>query len=182
MVNTNKMDVSTVYEMFEEINSKLNRHTNVPTEPAQVDMTAVNNLMERLESVMEEVQKPAKVEHHHRHTVDIRSSRIFLSLVVMALIIIGLSYYIGEQRKSIGQYRENDLKYRYIVMQGQTSEESLYRLEQQFQYGDSIKIIHRQVEEYEESVREKMEEMKHIKRKNEKTTDLQNKKSFKNIK
>ncbi|MDR2145964.1 MAG: hypothetical protein LBE91_05860 [Tannerella sp.] len=154
MVNTNKMDVSTVYEMFEEINSKLNKHTNVPTEPAQVDMTTVNNLAEKLENVMEGVKKPAKVEHHHRHTIDIRSSKVFLSLTIMALTILGLSYFIGEQRKSIGQYKENDLKYRYIKMQGQISEKNLYRLEEQFQYGDSIKIIRRQVEEYEKSVKE----------------------------
>jgi hypothetical protein len=35
-------------------------------------------------------------------------------------------------------------------MQGQANEENLYWLEQQFKYGDSIKIIRKQVEKYEE--------------------------------
>jgi hypothetical protein len=78
----------------------------------------------------------------------------------MALIIIGLCYVVGEQRRSISQYKGNDLKYRYIKMQGQTSEENLYRLERQFQYDDSIKIIRKQVERYEELVKEQVERIK----------------------
>jgi hypothetical protein len=68
--------------------------------------------------------------------------------VGMSLMILGLSYFIGNQRHTINQYKDNDMKYRYIKMQGQTDEESLYQyqLEQQFKYSDSIKIIREQVE------------------------------------
>ena len=82
----------------------------------------------------------------------------------MGLMILGLSYAIGEQRRSIHQFKENDLKYRYIKMQGQTNEENLYRLEQQFQYSDSIKIVRKQVEKYEELVREQTEKLERMKR------------------
>jgi hypothetical protein len=114
----------------------------------------------KLAQTIEEVKKPTKVEYRHRHTIDIGSSKVFLSLVAMALLILGLCYVVGAQRRSISQYKENDLKYRYIKMQGQTNEESIYRLEQQFQYSDSIKIIRKQVEKYEELVREQAERIK----------------------
>ena len=173
MSNASKMDVSTVYEMFEEINKKLDKQSNNTIEQVQVDMTVVNILTEQLENVIEEVRKPAKFEYKYRHTIDIGSSRVFLSLVVMVLIILGLSYAIGEQRRSISQYKDNDLKYRYIKMQGQTNEESLYRLEQQFKYGDSIKIIRIQVEKYEELVKEQAEKIERIKENKEQHTMIQ---------
>jgi hypothetical protein len=44
-------------------------------------------------------------------------------------------------------------------MQGQSNEENLYRLEQQFKYSNSIKIIRKQVEKYGELVKEQAEKI-----------------------
>jgi len=125
-------------------------------------LTAINDLSERLEETIEIARKPLK--HEHRHSISIESSRVFLSLISLTLIIIALSYCIGEQRRTISQYRANDLKYRYIKMQGKADVNSIYRLEQQFWSSDSIKIIRRQVEKHEELVREQAEqiERKHL--------------------
>jgi uncharacterized membrane protein YhiD involved in acid resistance len=151
------MDTSAVFEMFETISNKLDKKEDKSAEPIEIDLSAVSSMTEKLETVIEEVRKPAKVEHKHRYTIDIVSNWIFLSLVVMGLMILSLSYLIRNQRQTINQYRNNDLKYRYIKMQGQTDEENLYRLEQQFKYNDSIKIIRKQVEKYEELVKEQAE-------------------------
>ena len=159
--------------MMSKMNKKLDKKADIKVEPVQVDMTAVNSLTERLENVIEEVRKPTKVENRYYHTIDIGSSKVFLSLIVMALMIIGLSYVVGEQRRSISQYKENDLKYRYIKMQGQTREENLYWLEQQFWYGDSIKIIREQVEKYEELVKKQAERIERAKRNSEEMIRLQ---------
>jgi hypothetical protein len=159
--------------IMSEMNKKLDKKADIKIEPVKIDVTAVNSLTERLENVIEEMRKPAKVEHQHRHVIDIGSSKVFLSLVIMALIIIGLSYAVGEQRRSISQYRENDLKYRYVKMQGQTSEESLYRLERQFRYGDSIKAIRKQVEKYEELIKEQAERLERAKRESKELDSLQ---------
>ena len=172
MSNTGKMDTSAVFEMFETINNKLDKKADKLVEPVQMDMTVVNILTEQLESVIEAVREPTQVKHQYRHTIDIRSSKVFLSLMVMALMIMGLSYFIGEQRRSISQFKNNDLKYRYIKMQGQTDEENLYQLERQFQYGDSIKIIRKQVEKYEELVKEQAERIARAKRNNEEADKL----------
>ncbi|MDR0506339.1 MAG: hypothetical protein LBH32_05940 [Dysgonamonadaceae bacterium] len=167
MSNNTKMDTSEVFAMFETINSKLDKQPNKSAEPAQIDLSAVNALTERFEDVVAEIRKPTKVENYYRHTIDIGSSKVFLSMVIMVLVILGLSYTIGEQRKIISQYRDNDLKYRYIKMHGQTDEENLYRLERQFKYNDSIKIIRKQVERYEELAREQAEMIERAKRNNE---------------
>jgi hypothetical protein len=94
-----------------------------------------------------------------------------------------LFWVIANQWQTISQYKDNDLKYRYIRMHEQTNEEDLYRIERQFQYSDSIKIIRRQVERYEELVKEQAEKVERAKRNSEEVEQLQNEmKSLKKIK
>jgi hypothetical protein len=164
MSNASKMNISTVYEIFEEINKKLNKQADSTVEPVQVNMTAIDAVTERLENVIEEVRNPIKVEYQHRHTIDIRSNWFFFSWVALVIIIFGLFWILANQWQTISQYKDNDLKYRYIRMHGQTNEEDLYRLERQFQYSDSIKIIRKQVGKYEELVREQAERVMRAKR------------------
>jgi hypothetical protein len=147
MSDANKMNTSAVFEMFETISNKLDKRAGKPIEPTQINMTAVNTMTERLENVIEEVRKSTKIEHQHHHTVDIRSNWFFLSWVALAIIILILFWIMANQRQIISQYKDNDLKYRYIKMQGQADEAKIYRLENQFKYNDSIKIIRKQVED-----------------------------------
>ena len=58
-------------------------------------------------------------------------------------------------------------------MIGQTNEDSFTRLEHQFQYNDSIKIICKQVEKYEELVKGQAERMKRMKNDYKDTEQLQ---------
>jgi hypothetical protein len=174
MSASNKMDTSAVFEMFEAINKKLDKQTTDKlAEPIEIDLSTVSTMTEKLEAVIEKVRKPAKVEHQHRYTIDIVSNWIFLSLVVMGLMILGLLYFIGNQRQTINQCRDNDLKYRYIKMQGQTNEENIYRLEQRFKYNDSIKIIRKQVEKYEELLNEQAEKIARAKQNSKDLESLQ---------
>ena len=80
---------------------------------------------------------------------------------------------LADQRETINHFKENDLKYRYIKMQGQTNEENLYRLELQFQNNDSIKIVRKQVERYEELVREQAERMERDSENKKKISEIQ---------
>ena len=73
----------------------------------------------------------------------------------------------------VNEYRENDLKYRYIKMQGHSNEENLYCLEQQFRYSDSIKSIHNQVEKYEKLVKQQAERLERAKQNSEEMVRLQ---------
>jgi hypothetical protein len=177
-MSTNKIDVSTVCEMFEKLNDKLDKQTidNPVVEPVQIDLAAVNVMVERLEDTIREVRKPVKVEH--RHQIEIASNWVSLSLVGMSLMILCLSYFIGNQRQTINQYKDNDLKYRYIKMQGQINEGNLYRLEHQFKYSESIRIIRKQVEKYEELVKEQVERMERAKQNSQEAEELQKEMKF----
>ncbi|KAA6341708.1 hypothetical protein EZS27_010497 [termite gut metagenome] len=181
-MNTDKMDISKVYTLFEEIQESLKQNnSNKPVESAQVDMTAVHTMTERFENLIEEAKKPTKVNHHH--VISIGSNKVFFSLIGMCIVILILSFTIYNQRKTISQYKDNDLKYRYIRMQRQTGEENLYRLEQQFKYSDSIKIIHKQVERYEELVKEQAKRIERAKKNSEEAERLyKQKENIKNAK
>jgi hypothetical protein len=173
-MNTNKIDVSTVCEMFEEINKKLDKQTiDKPTESVQIDFTAVNTITDRFEDAIRKARKPVKVEH--RHKIEIVSNWFFLSWVALIIIILGSFWAIANQRQTVNQYKENDLKYRYIKMQGQVNEENLYQLEGQFKYNDSIKIIRKQVEKYEELVKEQAEKLEKAKQSSEETEQVKRK-------
>jgi uncharacterized membrane protein YhiD involved in acid resistance len=152
-MSTNKIDVSTVCEMFEKLSDKLDKQTSDKSvEPIQVDLVAINSMAERFEDIIREARKPVKVEHHYK--IEIASNWVFLSLLGMGLMILGLSYFIGNQQQTISRYKDNDLKYRYIKMQGEADEENLYRLEKMFEYQDSIFLIRKRVGKYERLVKE----------------------------
>ena len=154
---SNKIDTSTVYEMFETLISKLDKQKTNTAEPAQIDLSAINAMTEQLEIAIEEIKKPSKVEH--RHAISISNSWFSFSWIGLLIIILTLSWIMGNQRQTIVQYRDNDLMFRYIRMQGQANEENLFRLQQQFQHSDSVRIIRNRVERFEELVRLQAEKM-----------------------
>jgi hypothetical protein len=178
-MSSDKMNSSNVYEMFEEAKELgiqiKNKLMETPSMPKQmpIDVSAMTELTERLETVIEEVRKPVK--HEHRHIIEIGPSKVFLSMVVMLVTIFGLSFAIGNQRETISQYRNNDLKYRYIKMQGETDEEKIFRMDRQFGYRDSVAIIRKQVEKYEELVKEQAERIERARREAEEAGKLQKK-------
>ena len=152
-----KIDTSTIYEMFETIKSELRKQKNNEAEPMQIDLSAVNAMTEQLENVIEQVKKPNKVEH--RHAIEIRSSWFFFSWIGSLIVILTFAWIMGNQRQTIAEFRNNDLKYRYIRMQGQANEESLFRLQEQFNHRDSVRIIRNRVEEFERLIRLQAERM-----------------------
>ncbi|KAA6342132.1 hypothetical protein EZS27_010087 [termite gut metagenome] len=156
-MSNEKIDTSAVYTLFEELKESLKRRNEKPVEPAQVDMTAINAMTERFENLIKEVKKSTKINHHH--VISIGSNKVFFSLIGMCIVILILSFAIYNQRQTISQYKDNDLKYRYIKMQGRTTNENVYKLETLFEYSDSVFIIRKQVEEYERLVKEQAEKI-----------------------
>jgi hypothetical protein len=155
-----KLDASSVYAMQEEIKeairklpSELAAKLPTPQAPAQA--------------------KPQEVRHRHTHTLDIRSNWLLLSLVGLVLFVLLLAYVINRQRQTIGQYRDNDLKYRYLYMKGAAGGNDITELERQFQYGDSIRLLRKQVEKHEQLVREQAERLERARRESEAVAKLQ---------
>jgi len=182
--NANKMDSAEVYNLFETIKELLIKQKEKQTQKQDEVVKVDNTLSEKLDIVIEEVMKPKIVEHNYAHKINIgiHSNWFFFSWVVLVFIIFGLFWNMLNQRETINQLKENDLKYRYIRMIGQSNDENLYRLEQQFKFGDSIKIVRKQVEKYEELVRERAERIERARRNSEEMEKIQEKtKRLKNI-
>jgi hypothetical protein len=148
-----KITVTEVYTLFEEIIKRLEKGNNSTTivQAETPDLSAVNELTDRLENVIEEVRKPVKTEH--RHSISIDSSKTFFVIIGLLVFLLIASFIVYYQRKEIYSYKENDLKYRYLKMQGEAKLETLYNLENIFENKrDSVKIIRKQVKQYEKAV------------------------------
>jgi uncharacterized protein YdcH (DUF465 family) len=154
-MNTEKIEANSIYEMQKEILKSIKQ---IPDEIAatlqqqqEIDWSVLETMLN------ENAQKPQKVKHLHTHTISIQSSRVFILMVVLCLMVLGLLYGMVRQRDTISQYKSNDLKYRYIYMKGEVDGAGITRIERQFQYGDSVQMVRKQVEEYEKLVREQAE-------------------------
>ena len=161
-----KSDLSTVCEMFEEVKTKIEnielKLDASPASPPAVALTApalapedgekIKTLTARLGTVSEQLARPLK----HRHTIDLMSNWALIALAVAMTGIIIMAWVIRGQR----DYRDNDLKYRYIKMLDGVTPGEIERLETNFTYRrnpDSIRTIRRRVVEYEQLVQQKAE-------------------------
>ncbi len=98
----------------------------------------------------------------HGFIVDFRNSKAAITIITMVLLIL-LSWggNIWQFRKN-NQLKDNDLKYRYIKMEGKTSPQVILQLETIFTYDRdraSISAIRERVETYERSVKEQAEKI-----------------------
>ena len=103
------------------------------------------------------------IRKEHIFTVDFRNSKAAGTIISMALIILfSLGGNIWQLDRNI-RLRDNDLKYRYIKMEGKANSRDLLRLETIFSYDrnrDSISVIREEVENYERLVKEHVKEFK----------------------
>ncbi len=100
------------------------------------------------------------VEHHHRHAIDVVSSKKFFVLAAMGLVIFVSVVLHIYQLDQIRASRDNDLKYRYVKMHDGATPGDIKALETIFTYDrspDSIQLIRRQVIQYERLVKEQAE-------------------------
>ena len=170
-----KMDSTAVYELFETINKKLDKQEKKQTEPVKVDFdtSPIDAATERFKEAAVEANRPSIVEHRHTIDINLQSNWFFFSWVALVFIIGALFWTIADLRETNNKYADNDLKYRYFKMIGQTNEDSFTRLEHQFYYSDSIKIIRKQVEKYEELVKQQAEGIERAKHNDEKPKKLE---------
>jgi len=175
--SADKIDSSAVYELFETIKNKLDKQEKKQTDSVKVDIdvSSIDAATERFVKAAEEANKPTIVEHQHRHKIDIdiQSNWFFFSWIALFFIIGALFWVIADLRETNNQYVDNDLKYRYVKMIGQTNEDSFTRLEHQFQFNDSIKIIRKQVEKYEALMKERAEKLERMKQNGNEVESIQ---------
>lgn len=152
------IEINEVYTLFEEIKKLIKKGndstlTVVQPEIELPDLSAISELTSKLQEAIEEVRKPVKTEHRHIFSFD--SSKIFLCVIGMAIALLMCMFAIYYQREEIATYKDNDLKYRYVKIQRSITPYDIVGLENIFDYKrDSVRVIRKQVEQYEKTVLE----------------------------
>lgn len=185
-------DLSTISVMFEELKQILKRVESSSTKPessttqniiSTSDLANITNqvsqseelIIQKLEQIEQTQTAPKKV--HHRISIDITSSWVFLSIMVLGLMLLISLFFHFRQRETISNLSDNDLKYRYVKAFNKADSVSIYKLEDIFEYNRDSKIIkeiRQSVEQYEQDIADKARRMEQAKLKEEEAERLQN--------
>ena len=137
-----------------------------------------HTLIEQVRQAVEAAVKPENLpvrEHRHTYTLDISSSKTFLTMFVMLGCIFlqgAFIYRISENNRLLAA---NDLKYRYVKMRGEIKEKELMELETIFRDEQHTAIrdtVRNQVERYKEAVRRRAEQLERAASKERKAKKL----------
>lgn len=124
-----------------------------------------HTLIEQVGQAVEALKRPGALpvqEHRHTYTLDIKSSKTFLTMFAMLGCIFLQAAFIYRISENNRLLVENDLKYRYVKMRGKIGEKELTELETVFwdeQYTAIRDTVRNQVERYEEAVRRRAERL-----------------------
>ena len=137
-----------------------------------------HTLIEQVGQAVEALKRPDTLpvqEHRHTYTLDISSSKTFLTMFVMLGCIFlqgAFIYRISENNRLLAA---NDLKYRYVKMRGEIKEKELMELETIFrdkQHTAMRDTVRNQVERYKEAVRRRAEQLERAASKERKAKKL----------
>ena len=137
-----------------------------------------HTLIEQVGQAVEALTRPDTLpvqEHRHTYTLDISSSKTFLTMFIMLGCIFlqgAFIYRISENNRLLAA---NDLKYRYVKMRGEIKEKELMELETIFrdkQHTAMRDTVRNQVERYEEAVRRRAEQLERAASKERKAKKL----------
>lgn len=124
-----------------------------------------HTLIEQVGQAVEAAAMPENLpvqEHRHIYTLDIKSSKTFLTMFAMLGCIFLQAAFIYRISENNRRLAVNDLKYRYVKMRGKIGEKELTELETVFrdeQYTAIRDTVRNQVERYEEAVRRQAERL-----------------------
>ncbi len=169
------IDVNEIYTLFEEIRELVKagnkNNTAIQSEIELPDLSAITELSYKLDETIGEIRKPVRTEHHH--IFSIASGKIFFGVIAICIALLISLFVIYDQRKEIITHRNNDLKYRYIRMQGEVTPAGLISLDSIFRNRrDSVKMICQQLEQHEKAVIEEAKRLKKARLKEEEAKRL----------
>ena len=137
-----------------------------------------HTLIEQVGQAVEALKRPGALpvqEHRHTYTLDIKSSKTFLTMFAMLGCIFLQIAVIYQIARSNQQLAANDLKYRYVKMRGEIKEKELMELETIFRDEQHTAIrdtVRNQVERYKEAVRRRAEQLERAASKERKAKKL----------
>ena len=163
-----KIDINEIYTLFEEIkeivNSKENKSEVVIPEIELPDLSGVDILSNKLDTAINEMSKPIKVEHSY--VISIASNKTFIGILVLCTFCLLFLFTVVHQRKEAIALKDNDLKYRYIHMMGEATPELITNLNSIFEHRrDSVKVLRKEVISFEKAVVERARRLEEARKK-----------------
>lgn len=123
----------------------------------------INQISKKIEPT--NVPQSFVIRREHAFSLDFKNSKVAITMIAMGVVIL-LSIAGNVWQSTLNsRLRDNDLKYRYINMQGEANPENLLKLETVFIYNrnkDSIAVIRKRVETYERLVKEQAEKIERV--------------------
>lgn len=178
-------DVNEIYTLFEEIRElvKAESRNNNPVQPEieLPDLSAIDELSGKLDEAIGEIRKPVRTEHHH--ILSIASSKIFFGIIGLCIMCLFLLFTAFNQHKKNVTLKDNDLKYRYIQMQGEITPAGVIDLDSIFENRrDSVRMIRKYVETFEEKVKQRAKLIEREERLQETIERLEGKSNLSDVK
>lgn len=146
--------------------------------------TGIDNLQAAVEAIEIPTELPPRITQH-RISLAIESKGVFWTMIGMMTTIVLLSTMLYWTAKPNYDRIDNDLKYRYLKMKGEALPDRIAELEELFELNrDNAKIreIKKDIEEYERTIRRKVQLEEQARRKkreanrlNENASRLKNK-------
>ena len=170
-ITTPKLDTSNIEIIIKEA---LKNSQNKEVDRVQGNTEVLDKLEEFTEALQN--KKPESQKVTHRIRIDIASSKTFLSIMVIGVIILVSSFFIYQQQGTIKSLSDNDLKYRYIKAYNQIDSISIVLLEDIFEYNrkpELIRKLRKDVEQFERNVVERAERLEEARLKEKKAEALQ---------
>lgn len=119
----------------------------------------IDNLRAAVEAIEIPAELPPKIVQH-RISLAIESKGVFWTMIGMMTTIVLLSTVLYWTAKPNYDRIDNDLKYRYIKMKGEAKPDRIAELEEIFELhrnAAKIRRMKKDVEEYERTIRHKMQ-------------------------
>lgn len=165
-------DLSTISSMFEELKQILKRVESNSTKSensvnqnviSTSDLANIANqvsqseelIIQKLEQIEQTQTAPKKI--HHRVSIDIKSSWVFLTIIGLFLFLSISLVFNYSQKQENNRLTDNDIKYRFIKASNQVDSIKLSELENIFTYDRSekaIKELQERVVTYEKALEE----------------------------
>ena len=120
---------------------------------------SIDNLQAAVHAIEIPAELPPKIVHH-RISLAIESKGVFWAMIGMMTAIVLLCTMLYWTAKPNYDRIDNDLKYRYLKMKGEATPDRIAELEEIFElHRDNAKIreMKRDVEEYEQTVKRKVQ-------------------------
>lgn len=142
--------------------SELENHASLTNELIKEGFQKQQEQLDELGQKLEKQQnKPLPVQKH-LHTIELKSSKVVITLVSLAMALLSSVCYNVYQFSANSRLNNNDIKFRYIKAFGEITPENLLKLETIFKFEpdkQKQRSLRRMVEENEQRVEQRAREL-----------------------